>query len=248
MDSYLVRLQLDCNPRKIADTILLPATEFVQKKMISKLIDARKFGKVYTGSIKDSSIKISIVPSGMGSPSAAIIVETLARAGIKKIIRLDFCGGISDEIRIGDIVISPSAIRGDGTTPHYLDYNENLEIDADKHLTNYFITQFESEHIKIHKGPVYSHDALFREPEILINKIKQLGAIAIDMETSAIYTVSKIYKIPTTAIMIVSDHPAKKKFFYNRETFRLKILRNLDKAIKVVIKSILKSENNKKGV
>ena len=92
---------------------------------------------------------------------------------------------------------------------------------------------------------MYSHDALFREPESLIQKIKDLGGIAIDMETSAIYTLCKLYNIPTTAIKIVTDHPAKKQFFYKQETFRFEMLRNLNKAIKIVLKGISKLEDEK---
>jgi len=245
MDPYVVRMQLDCSPRRISKTVLLPAVSFVKTRMIEKLREVKKFGKTHSGRIRKSEVRISVIESGMGAPSAAVIIESLARAEVKRIIRLDFCGGISEKIKIGDIVISPFAIRGDGTTPHYLENERSLEIEGNEKLTDFFIEQFKQSNLPIHIGPVYSHDALFREPESLIEKIKELGGIAIDMETSAIYTVCKKYDIPATAIMVVTDHPAKKKFFYKRDTLRFEMLRNLDKAINIVFRGIIKLENTK---
>ncbi|MFX0139481.1 MAG: hypothetical protein ACFFDN_37920, partial [Candidatus Hodarchaeota archaeon] len=143
-------------------------------------------------------------------------------------------------IEIGDVVISPSAIRGDGTTPHYLPDSKDLKIDGDIDLTNYLVEQFKQAKISFHVGPVYSHDAIFKEPESLIQKIKGLRAIAIDMETSILFTLGFLNNISTTSIMVVTDHPAKNQRLFEMKTLSPVIFKNLDKTIDVVLDSLIK--------
>jgi len=161
MESLIVQMLLNCSPKRIEKTILFPAGDLSQNRIISKLKEVKKCGRTYRGKIGE--LKVSVVNSGIGAPFAATILEALIRADVQRIIRLDFCGGISEDIEIGDVVISPSAIRGDGTTPHYLPDAKDLKIDGDIHLTNFLIEQFKKADITVHIGPVYSHDAIFKE-------------------------------------------------------------------------------------
>ncbi|MFX0137055.1 MAG: hypothetical protein ACFFDN_25680, partial [Candidatus Hodarchaeota archaeon] len=133
MESIIVQMLLECSPKRIAKTVLLPAGDLAQNRMNSKLKEVKKCGRTYRGKIDELSV--SVVKSGIGAPFAATILEALVRADVQRIIRLDFCGGISEEIEIGDVVISPSAISGDGTTPHYLPDSKDLKIDGDIDLT-----------------------------------------------------------------------------------------------------------------
>lgn len=243
MEKNIVQMILACNPKKIAKTILFPAEEFVQNKIIQKLMNVKKYGKIYSGN--KNGLDFSVVNSGIGAPSAAIIMEALARANVQLVVRLDYCGATSEDIEIGDIVISPMAICGDGTTPHYIEAINNQQINGDLDLTNYLINQFKQTDLPFHVGPVYSHDALFREPNSLIEKIKGLGAIAIDMESSIIFTLGKLYNISTTAIMIVTDNPAKNQRIFEMKTFSSKIFQNLDDSIDLILNSLIQLQKQK---
>jgi uridine phosphorylase len=58
--------------------------------------------------------------TGIGSPSAAIAVEELARVGTETCIRVGSCGGIQPEMALGDLVITTGAVREEGTTSEYV--------------------------------------------------------------------------------------------------------------------------------
>jgi len=58
--------------------------------------------------------------TGIGSPSAAIAVEELARVGAETCIRVGSCGGIQPEMALGDLVITTGAVRQEGTTSEYV--------------------------------------------------------------------------------------------------------------------------------
>ena len=57
---------------------------------------------VWTGTYKN--VPVSVVSTGMGCPSAAIVVEELVNIGAKTFIRIGTCGGLKKEIKPGDLI------------------------------------------------------------------------------------------------------------------------------------------------
>ena len=74
---------------------------------------------VWTGTYQNQPV--SIASTGMGCPSAAIVVEELINIGAKSLIRIGTCGGLKKEIKPGDLIIPTAAIRAEGTTREYID-------------------------------------------------------------------------------------------------------------------------------
>jgi len=237
-ENQIVYMVLNCSIKKIAKKVILPATDYVAKQ-INKQIRVKPYGKTYRGI--DKYNEISIVPSMMGAPAAAMTMEALKRAEIKLIIRIDYCGGLNEDIYIGDIILANSAICGDGTSPHYLKPEEDYpQIAADPELTQKIKNELVTKKIKFHEGIVWTHDALFVEPPELIEKAKGYNAIAIDMETSVIFTLGKMFNIPCAAVMVVTDNPGTGEIFTEKITLKPRIFQNLDKLIEVILNLIIK--------
>ena len=62
---------------------------------------------------------VTVCSTGIGGPSTAIAVEELAACGATTFIRVGTCGGISLDVRAGDVVIATGAVRQDGTSHEY---------------------------------------------------------------------------------------------------------------------------------
>ncbi|NVM31366.1 MAG: hypothetical protein HWN65_21180 [Candidatus Helarchaeota archaeon] len=241
-DKQIVYMVLNCNPKKIAPNVVLPATDYVFKQ-IMKHFNVKKYGKSARGKYNGSDI--SIVESGVGAPIAAMTMEALKRADVRCIIRVDYCGGLTEDIKIGDVILCPEAICGDGTTPHYLNpTTEYPQVTADLNLTTLIEEQLKADKIDFHVGTVWTHDALFVEPPELIEKVKKHGAIAIDMETSVIFTLGGLFNIPTAAIMVTTDNPGTGETFLEKNTMSPRIFENLDKVVDGVL-SVLSAINNR---
>jgi uridine phosphorylase len=73
---------------------------------------------IWTGELGGS--QVAAVCTGMGCPSAAIVVEELVALGVHTMIRIGTCGSLQPDVRNGDVVIATAAIRDEGTTPQYL--------------------------------------------------------------------------------------------------------------------------------
>ena len=63
---------------------------------------------------------LSVQTTGMGAPSAAIVVEELAMLGVKTVIRIGTCGGSGPDVQPADLVIATAACPLDGTSRQYL--------------------------------------------------------------------------------------------------------------------------------
>ncbi len=82
-----------------------------------KVADYRGF-VTYTGST--DGIGISACSTGIGCPSAAIVVEELARIGAETFIRVGTAGALQPDVKMGDLVVATSAVRADGTSKKYV--------------------------------------------------------------------------------------------------------------------------------
>ncbi len=233
-NSKIVYILLGCGPGSIAKTVLLPATPTCTNRILGFLKKSETKGQTHLGKV--DSLDVSVVPTGIGCPSVAIILEALHRADVKTAIRIDFIGGLVESIDIGDIIIADSAFKGDGTTRHYM---KGDKIEANSELTNLLIKKSKEYGKNVFVGPVWTDDALFRETPELCKQAVEKGCIGIDMECSAVFTLGKIYNMKTAAIMVVSDKPGTEKSFWNVEKFVAELLGGLDAAIRIALNTVI---------
>ncbi len=149
---------------------------------------------------------ITIINFGMGSPTAATVMDLLTAIEPKAVLFLGKCGGLKKRNSIGDLILPIAAIRGEGTSNDYFP----AEVPA---LPAFALQKAISTTIRDHKldywtGTVYTtnrrvweHDLDFKE------YLQKIRAYAIDMETATIFSVGFYNKIPTGAILMVSDQP-----------------------------------------
>src|SRR5262245_35654111 len=72
----------------------------------------------YTGTFRGG--QVSVQSSGMGCPSAGIVIEELVQLGVKRILRVGTCGGLKDGLNMGDLIVALSATPADATALHLI--------------------------------------------------------------------------------------------------------------------------------
>jgi len=149
---------------------------------------------------------ITIINFGMGSPTAATVMDLLSAVRPKAVLFLGKCGGLKKRNKLGDLILPIAAIRGEGTSDDYFP----KEVPA---LPAFALQKAVSTTIRDHgvdywTGTVYTtnrrvweHDEDFKE------YLQEIRAYAIDMETATIFTVGFYNRIPTGALLLVSDQP-----------------------------------------
>ena len=157
---------------------------------------------MHTGNYRGT--KITTINGGRFSPDTAITTEILCNAKVQNMVRIGSCGALSADIKIGDIVVIDSAIRGDGVTPYYV--KPDFQTKSDPRLTDALEEVAKMSRHRVHRGKIWTTDALLRETREHVGKAMEQGAIVVDMVTSTFLTLCQFYKIPATAIVAVSDN------------------------------------------
>jgi AMP nucleosidase len=148
---------------------------------------------------------------GIGSPQAALVINCLAYLdNVKSVIMLGMCGGIDDILEIGDFVIPSAAIRGEGTSRHYLPL-EFPAIPASS-VNLYCIGAVRKKGLAPRCGIVYTTDRrLWEFDEDFVDYLRQQRILGIEMELATLFSVAYRYEVPVGAIMLVSDMPLQKR-------------------------------------
>jgi len=149
---------------------------------------------------------ITIINFGMGSPMAATIMDLLSAINPKAVLFLGKAGGLKKKNNIGDLVLPIAAIRGEGTSNDYFP----PEVPA---LPAFALQKAISTSIRDHArdywtGTVYTTNRRVWEHDKDFKKyLKTIRAMCVDMETATIFSVGFANKIPTGALLLVSDQP-----------------------------------------
>ena len=157
---------------------------------------------MYTGSY--SGIKITAINGGRFSADTAITSEVICNAQIQNIIRIGTCGALDENIKVGDLVVVDRIIRGDGVTPYYVD--SNFKTVADKKIADTLEQVAKDSDVNVHRGCVWTTDALLRESRELVEAKRKEGALAVDMVSSALLTIAQLNKVKAGSILAVSDN------------------------------------------
>lgn len=149
---------------------------------------------------------ITIINFGMGSPTAATVMDLLSAISPKAVLFLGKCGGLKKRNKVGDLILPIAAIRGEGTSGDY--FPPEVPALPAFALQKAVSTTIRDAKIDYWTGTVYTtnrrvweHDADFK------NYLEKLRAYAVDMETATIFIVGFANKIPTGALLLVSDSP-----------------------------------------
>lgn len=149
---------------------------------------------------------ITIINFGMGSPNAALIMDLLSAIKPKAALFLGKCGGLKKKNKVGDLILPIAGIRGDGTSNDYFHAEvPALPAFALQKAISTTIREFGRDYWT---GTVYTTNRRVWEwDEDFKAYLRTLRAMGIDMETATIFSVGFFNKIPTGALLLVSDMP-----------------------------------------
>ncbi|MGB9630917.1 MAG: nucleoside phosphorylase [Candidatus Methanodesulfokora sp.] len=232
---FQVQPHLGVSRGEVAERVLIPGdpdrakiiSDFLSER---KPIGGRRCFNGFTGRYKDR--EISVMPTHMGGPSAAIAVEELIRAGAKYLIRVGTCGAVQKDVEVGDLIIALSAVPDDGTSRSYVNFEPFCPTASFK-VVNAIIKAAELEKVRYHVGVVRSSDAFYAEDPDTIKKWERRGILAFEMEDAAIFTVAMLRGINAGAIHLVNGNLVRGVQFAPEDELK----GHLEKAIRVALEA-----------
>jgi uridine phosphorylase len=159
---------------------------------------------------------VAIVGPMLGAPQAILALEKLIALGVRRVLAFGWCGSLQHHVRIGDVVIPTGALSEEGTSAHYPlpDGAQCGPSGLLLRLLKGVLTPGRNmgeaggqsgNGLKVHRGRVWSIDAPYRESIQKVLRYQGEGILAVDMETSALFTVARFRGIDLAAILVVSD-------------------------------------------
>jgi len=165
---------------------------------------------VYTGKYK--GIPVTVATHGIGSGSAAIVIEELVMLGAKYIVRLGTAGALIPELDIGDYVVASGAacIHNGNSLGQYAP-GYCLPTSPSPQLTGLLIEKAKSRNAKFVVGPVFSSDSFYAENPEFAKYWSERGVVAVEMECASLFALSWIRRFHSAALLIISDSLVKDK-------------------------------------
>jgi AMP nucleosidase len=190
---------------------------------------------------------ISIINFGMGSPNAATIIDLLTSIDPKAVLFLGKCGGLKKKNNVGDMILPIAAIRGEGTSNDYMPPEvPALPAFALQKAISTTVREYDQDYwtgtVYTTNRRVWEHDEAFKE------YLRELRAMAIDMETATIFTAAFRNEIPAGALLLVSDIPMIPEGVKTAESDRLVTGNYVDQHIKIGIDSLKQLINDSQTV
>lgn len=193
----------------IADKILLPGdplrAEFIAKNYLENVECYNKVRGMlgFTGAYKGE--RISVQGTGMGLPSISIYVNELIREyDVKKLIRVGSCGSMQEDIKVRDILIAMSASTNSSMNKNRFN-GMDFAPSADYELFMKAVKNAEKQKLDIKAGGVLSTDSFYNDNSEEWKHWASFGVLAVEMETSALYTLAAQHKVQALSILTVSD-------------------------------------------
>ncbi len=131
------------------------------------------------------------------------MAEAIIAAGIKQLLIFGEAGSINPEITIGEVLVPTFAIREEGVSYHYMP--PNFEAKPSGNLLRKIEALLNEKGIPYKKGGVWTTDAPFRETMNKVLTYSKEGVLAVEMECSAIFSVSKYRGTNSAALLIITD-------------------------------------------
>ena len=186
---------------------------------------------------------ITIINFGMGSPGAATVMDLLSAIEPKAVLFLGKCGGLKKRNKLGDLILPIAAIRGEGTSNDY--FPKEVPAMPAFALQKAISTTIRDYSLDYWTGTVYTTNRRVWEHDKSFKKyLKSLRAMAVDMETATIFTTGFANKIPTGALLLVSDQPMIPEGVKTAESDSLVTERFVENHLRIGVDSLKQLINN----
>lgn len=191
-------IAIACYSHVLFDKII----EKYQGEVIGELDYTDTVKKIYR--IEYKGKRYAMFMMSVGAPAAATCIEDVHAMGSNKFIVFGNCGVLDKNVADLAIIIPNKAIRGDGLSYHYIE--DSLFIDINKKYSNVFKRILNNKGYSYVEGTTWTTDAFYRETKEKVIKMKNNGAICVEMEAAALQAVCDFRGIDLMTFFYAADN------------------------------------------
>jgi DeoD family purine-nucleoside phosphorylase len=203
-----VPIHVRAEPGEYAEACLLPGDPLRARYIAETYLDSAvernsERGMLgYTGEFEGRPV--SVQSTGMGCPSAAIVVEELVQLGVKRMLRVGTCGGLQPDMALGDLIVAISAVPADATARHLVGTDQHVPT-ASWELVHGAVHVAKGIDQPVRVGPIVSSDLFYNPDEGQYERWSGRGILAVEMEAAVLFTLAAIRGVEAGCLLTVSD-------------------------------------------
>lgn len=194
---------------EFAKTVLMPGDPLRAKYIAEHYLqDVKQVNTIrnmfgYTGTYKGK--RISVMGSGMGMPSIGIYSYELYKFyGVETIIRIGSCGAYDKNLNLFDVILAQGAST-DSNWAHQYNLPGTISAISDFDTLLRAYNEAKKLNIPVHVGNILSSDVFYNASQDDWHKWAEMGILAVEMESYALYlNANKLHK-KALCILTVSD-------------------------------------------
>ena len=194
-------IHVRAEPGEYAEACLLPGDPLRAKYIAETYLDnavqrnAERGMLGYTGEFEGRPV--SVQSTGMGCPSAAIVVEELVQLGVKRLLRIGTCGGLQSDLALG-------AIPADATARHLVGTDQHVPT-ASWELVHGAVHVAKEAGQPMRIGPIVSSDLFYNPDGEQYARWSSRGVLAVEMEAAVLFTLGALRGVQAGCLLTVSD-------------------------------------------
>ena len=202
-------IHLRAEPGDYAEAVLLPGdplrAKYIAETYLEDVVQRNEERALYGYTGTYNGKPVSVQATGMGCPTAAIVVEELIQLGVRRLIRVGTCGGLQTELQLGDLIVALSATPSDGTARHYVG-NEPHAPTASWALVHGAVHAAKELGLPVTVGPIVSSDTFYDPDPERHGRWSARGILAVEMEAAVLFTIAALRGVHAATLLTVSDY------------------------------------------
>ncbi|MDX9971732.1 MAG: nucleoside phosphorylase [FCB group bacterium] len=205
-------------------------------------------------------VPLTVISTGIGAPSTAIVVEEAANLGARVFMRVGNSGTLAQKVDIGDYVITTAAVRDDGTSKGYV--IPEYPAAAHYEVVSALVKAAKTTAARWHVGVTWSFDGFYSRNKVvtpeggvgtmshggysqsgmnnLLADMQQAGVLNCEMEAGTILTLASLFGLKAGAICTVSDRTP----WPGPSADSLDLDKNMDGCIEIALAAMLDLARN----
>ena len=197
---------LGLDPGDVPELVVLEGSWWQRERTASRLAllgDVRElaFPEYHLGRRRTDGLAV-LYSCVYGAPRAVEPVHVFGQLGTPTVVQIGSCGSLQHQVRTGDVVLAETATIGEGTSQYY---GASEVSAASPGLVDRAEAAFTSRGFKVHRGAHMTTSALFAQPPDLVAAWSGAGYLAVDMETSAVFSAARFFGMQAVSLLFVWD-------------------------------------------
>ena len=203
-------IHINAKQGEIADIVLLPGdplrAKYIAETFLEDVVQYNEVRNIfgYTGTYKGK--RISVQGTGMGVPSISIYAnELMTEYGVQKLIRVGTCGAIQKDVKVRDVIIAQTSSTDSAMNRVTFGGTIDFAPAADFDLLSKAYSAAKEAGLNVRVGNIFTADQFYSD-EAQNEKLAAYGVLAVEMETTALYTLAAKHGRQALTVLTVSDH------------------------------------------